>query len=223
MPLVLGVTGSIASGKSSLVQYLVKRHGAVAADIDRVVHRLYEPGMPAYGRVVEAFGSGVVGPDNFIDRKVLGAIIFAEPHRAPILREAIGDLGGEVKRIIDRWRVDLPQDQVAVFEAFNLVEGGYAAWCDATWLVAIEDHTALSRLMARNSLSEADARQRLASAWSWERRAPACDLTFHNDGAQKAFEAAIEVAIVELLRQHREGSLPTAKYHGWASARRRIP
>ena len=74
MPLVIGVTGSIATGKSSLCTYLVERYGAIHADGDRVVHRMYDPGRPGFDRVVAAFGEGVIGADGMIDRRVLGSL-----------------------------------------------------------------------------------------------------------------------------------------------------
>src|SRR4051812_37698842 len=114
MPLVLGVTGSIASGKSHLCRYLVERHGAVHADADAVVHAMYAPGKPAFARIVEEFGAGVVGADGTIDRAALGAMVFGRPERMQALTTAIGDMTAELARLVEGWRAELPHEQIAV-------------------------------------------------------------------------------------------------------------
>src|SRR5438552_1692628 len=143
MPLVLGVTGSIASGKSHLCRYVVERYGAIHADADTVVHGMYAPGKPAFARIVEEFGEGVIGADGTIDRKVLGAMVFGKPDRLKALTTAIGDMTAELRRLVEGWRAELPHDQIAILEAVNLIEAGHPARCDATWLVGVDDEVAL--------------------------------------------------------------------------------
>ena len=77
MPLVIGIAGSIATGKSTACS-LITEMGAVHSDADRLVHRLYDPGKPAYYRIIEIFGDEVVGEDEYIDRKVLGSKVSAQ-------------------------------------------------------------------------------------------------------------------------------------------------
>ena len=199
MPLVIGVTGSIATGKSHLCRYLVERYGAVHVDVDKLVHRMYDPGTLGFERVVEAFGREIVGADGFIDRRVLGGKVFGSLERAIALRDAIGDYAGAVRAVVDRWRAELPPRQIAVLEAFNLVEGGYDAWCDVNWLLRADEAVALRRILARNELDEAEARARLASARPWQVRAHACDRIIDNDGGAREFEAAIAAAVAETL------------------------
>ena len=79
-PLVIGLAGTIAAGKSTVGQILVER-GAHHCDADKLVHKLYDPGTPGFDRVVEAFGPDVVGADGYVDRKVLGARVFGKPAR----------------------------------------------------------------------------------------------------------------------------------------------
>ena len=78
MPLVIGVTGSIATGKGLVCQALVEM-GAVHSDADRVAHRLYDPGTSGFESVVAAFGQEVVGEDGYIDRRLLGGMVFGKP------------------------------------------------------------------------------------------------------------------------------------------------
>ena len=78
MPLIIGVTGSIATGKSSACA-LMASGGAEHLDADRLVHRLYDPGKPAFDRIVGIFGEEIVGADGYIDRKILGSKVFGKP------------------------------------------------------------------------------------------------------------------------------------------------
>lgn len=218
MPLVLGVTGSIATGKSSLCRYLVERHGAIHADADRVVHRMYDPGRPGFDRVVAEFGHEIVGTDGFIDRRILGGLVFGNRERMRALTKAIGDIKGEMRGIIDGWRATLPRDALAVIEVVHLIEDRYAGWCDQTWLVAVDDATALSRLMARNGLTADEAQQRLASAVPWETRAPAADHVFMNSGTPEELEREVDRALEETMAAHRAGTLGEPQYVRWRRA-----
>ena len=215
MPIVLGVSGSIATGKSYLCQYMVEKYNAVHGDADKLVHRMYDPGKPGFDRIVAEFGDEVVGSDGFIDRKVLGSKVFGDAKRMAALTTAIGDIGGEMKRVIDEWRATLPDDQFAILEAVNLIEAGYSAWCDATWLVAADYDVALPRLMARNNFSEDEARQRLDAARKWQDREPASDRLFMNNTTIEALQQAIDRAVEEALEQHRAGTMPKPRWHEW--------
>jgi len=215
MPLVLGVTGSIATGKSYLCQYMVERYNVVHADADKVVHRMYDPGKPAFDRIVSEFGEDIIGDDGYIDRKVLGSKVFGSAERMGNLTRAIGDIGGEMKRVIDEWRATLPDDQIAILEAVNLIEAGYSGWCDATWLVAADDEIALPRLMSRNNFTEEEAKQRLASARKWQDREPASDRVFMNNTSLEDLQQSIDRATEETLEQFKAGTLPKARWHQW--------
>ncbi|MEX1022645.1 MAG: dephospho-CoA kinase [Dehalococcoidia bacterium] len=215
MPLVLGISGSIATGKSHLCQYIVEKYDAVHADADKVVHRMYDPGKPGFDRIVAEFGDEVVGADGYIDRKVLGSKVFGNQERMGALTTAIGDIGGEMKRVIDEWRATLPEDRIAILEAVNLIEAGYSAWCDATWLVAADDDVARPRLMARNNFTQEEANQRLASARKWQDRAPASDRVFMNNTTIEALERAIDRTVEETLALHAAGTLPKSRWHAW--------
>ena len=85
MALVLGVTGSIATGKSYLCRHLVENYGAIHADADKVVHRMYDPGKPGFDRIVSEFSESVVGEDGYIDRKILGSKVFGDQERMSAL------------------------------------------------------------------------------------------------------------------------------------------
>ena len=200
MAFVLGVTGSIACGKSLLCQHLAQAHGARHIDADRHVHTMYEPGKPAFDRIVARFGDSVVGSDGMIDRKALGNIVFGKPDLLAALRTAIGDIEGEFMRLLRELKDD--PAPIAVFEAVRLFEGPYMEVCDAGWLVASEDEIALTRLMSRNNFSREEAEQRMASAIHWTERAPKADLVLHNDASINEFLASVDDAIASALNDH---------------------
>lgn len=214
MPLVIGVTGSIATGKSSVCAALVEL-GAIHCNADTLVHRLYDPGTPGFDRVLAEFGQDVVGPDGFIDRRVLGAKVFGDREAMGRLTRAMGDISGLIRTTIEEWRATLPADATAVMEAVNLIEPGYSAWCDQTWLVAAEPDSARPRLMARNGFSEEEANQRLASQRDWRLRAPAADFVLHNDGTAEELRAAVEAEFRRIHALYRAGKLPPSVYHAW--------
>lgn len=214
MPLIIGVTGSIATGKSSACTLLADR-GATHLDADRLVHRLYDPGKPAFDRIVAIFGDEIVGADGYIDRKILGSKVFGNPEEMSRLTTAIGNIAEAVKEVVDEWNETLGDDDVAVLEAVNLIEAGYGRWCDAVWLFACEQDTARRRLMERNGFSVEEADQRLASQRDWQEREPASDRVFHNDGEIEAFETDVNTAYEETARLARDGRLPVSRYYEW--------
>ncbi len=216
MPLVIGVTGSIASGKSTVCRTLVEL-GAVHCDADPLVHRMYDPGKPAFDRIVGIFGEEIVGTDGFIDRRILGAKVFGKPDEMSKLTRAIGDIAGEVKRVIDEWRATLPDDAVTIMEAVNLIEARYSGWCDQTWLVATERENAIHRLMERNQFSIEEATQRVDGQRPWTARAPASDHVFHNDGTLEDLIAETKSEYQRVYGLYRRGELPPRKFDAWAA------
>lgn len=214
MPLIIGVTGSIATGKSSACTLMAAR-GATHLDADRLVHRLYDPGKPAFDRIVAIFGDEIVGEDGYIDRKILGSQVFGKPEEMSKLTTAIGNIAEAVKEVVDEWNETLGADDVAVLEAVNLIEAGYGRWCDAVWLFACEEDMARERLMERNGFTVEEANQRLASQRAWQGREPASDRIFHNNGSIAEFEADVDAAYTEAVHLSIDGRLPESKYYGW--------
>ena len=160
-PYLIGVTGNIACGKSTVLARLAE-HGAETIDADRVVHTLMEPGEAVWSAVRETFGPSVIAADGRIDRRELGAIVFAD--RAELARlEALTHPAVRariVAQVADAARRGVA---VVVVDAIKLYEGGLAEQCDETWVVTCDPAQQLARLMARNGFSEAEALQRIAA------------------------------------------------------------
>lgn len=215
--LVIGLTGTIAAGKSTVAQLLEER-GAVHCDADKLVHRLYDPGTPGFDRVVEAFGRDVVGADGYVDRKVLGAKVFGKPAEMAKLTRAMGSITDLIKSEIDRWRAELGPGDVAVMEAVNLMEPGYARWCDQTWLIGVDDEVARERLIETRGMSAEEANQRLASMRPFEQRAPGADWTCKNNSTREELAAAVNAELDRIVALHQAGELPASVFEPWWQA-----
>jgi dephospho-CoA kinase len=212
--LVIGLTGTIAAGKSTVAQILEER-GAVHCDADKLVHRLYDPGTPGFGRVVEAFGEEVVGADGYVDRKILGAKVFGKPAEMAKLTRAMGSITEAIKAEIDRWRAELTPNDIAVMEAVNLMEPGYARWCDQTWLIGVDDAVAKQRLLETRGMSPEEADQRLRSMRPFEERAPGADWSYRNNGSWEELAATVNAELDRVLALHRAGGLQTSAFGQW--------
>ena len=214
MPLVIGLTGTIAAGKSTVAQLLVER-GAVHCDADKLVHRLYDPGTPGFDRVVEAFGADVVGADGFVDRKVLGAKVFGKPEEMNKLTTAMGSISEAIQAEVDRWRAELPNEGVAVMEAVNLMEPGYARWCDQTWLIAVDDDTARRRLIETRGMSDEEVTQRLKSMVPRDVRAPGADWVYDNVHGREVLADAVTAEFERIYAAHMAGEPLTSVFAPW--------
>ncbi|WP_089939451.1 dephospho-CoA kinase [Candidatus Entotheonella palauensis] len=215
MPLIIGVAGAIATGKSSACKVL-ERHGAVHCDADKLVHTLYEPGKPAFDRIVTAFGEDVVGADGFIDRRLLGAKVFGKPEEMKRLGKAIGNIREAVDVVVDEWNATMSKADVAIMEAVSLIEAGYGEFCHQVWLFATRDQDlARQRLMVRNNFTEAEADQRLASQRPWEERESASDVVLFNDSDLETLERQTLEAFHKTHRAWMADTLPRSKYYDW--------
>ena len=214
MALVIGETGAIACGKSTACKIL-ENIGAIHCDADKLVHRMYDPGKPAFDRIVASFGKEVVGSDGYVDRKILGSKVFGNPEEMSKLTTAIGDIKGEVRGVMDDWRNSLEPMQVGLMEAVNFIEAGYGIYSDLTWLFAVDDEVAIERLKSRNNFSHEEAVQRLSSQKRWQDRADASDIVTMNNGSLEDLEKSIKEQYKALNEKHAKGLLMPSKYLEW--------
>lgn len=162
--IVLGITGNIASGKSTVVDML-KDFGAIHFDADLVYRELVGPGQPLLCSLADHFGAGIVAADGSLDRKALGAIVFSDPAK---LAELDALTHPAVIAEIDR-RVEAVERGVVVIDAVKLIESGHADRCDVVWLVVANPDVQMTRLMRRNRLDALEARRRIDAQPQWRR------------------------------------------------------
>jgi dephospho-CoA kinase len=177
---IIGLTGGIASGKSTVAGMLAE-HGAVVVDADVLGHEVYEPGTDTWQAVRAAFGDEIVQPDGRIDRRKLGALVFADSEAMKRLTGIVWPaMKAELRRRLSEYReagVDL-----VVVEAAILLEAGWDDQVDEVWAVTVEPAAALQRLTARNGMTDEDARRRLAAQLSNAERAARAAHLIENNG-----------------------------------------
>jgi phosphopantetheine adenylyltransferase/dephospho-CoA kinase len=188
--MIIGLTGGIASGKSTAAQYL-KTKGATVIDCDLLGHRAYEPHTQAFGEVVESFGRDVVGADGQIDRKALGGKVFGNSEALDRLTAIIWP---EIRRMAEAEiasnQAERPEIHVVV-EAAVLLEAGWQDAVDEVWVVVADPDTVVARAMARDGADEAAIRKRIGAQLSNEERRRQADVVIEN--------AADEADLHELL------------------------
>ncbi|MDB4965737.1 MAG: dephospho-CoA kinase [Myxococcales bacterium] len=158
---VIGLTGGIASGKSTAARTLAEL-GARIVDADQVARDVVAPGQPALGEIVRSFGREMLQPDGTLDRKKLGAVIFADPEKRRTLN-AITHPRIALETQVRLGKLREEGVPVAVYEAALLVENGAHKALDGLIVVACDEATQLRRLVGRDGYTEAEARSRIAA------------------------------------------------------------
>ncbi len=157
-----GLTGGIATGKSTVARIFTSL-GAVVLDADEIAHLLVQQGAPAYGRVVEEFGRSILRPDGSIDRSALGRIIFADPALRTRLEAILHPLIREEEAARITRLIESGQGRIIVSNAALLIETGFYRDYHRVVVVHCEPETQVARILARDGLSEPEARARLAA------------------------------------------------------------
>ena len=198
MARIIGITGGIASGKSTVTEFL-RQQGYQVIDADQVVHELQEPGGSLYQALLSAFGSTILQEDGRLDRPKLGAMIFGNPEllaqssqiQNQIIREELADRRDLLAETEDIFFMDLPL----------LFELQYEDWFDQIWLVDVTKETQLSRLMTRNGLSQEEAEKRIAAQLSLQEKRKRSDLLIDNNGSLEETRQQIRDALQKLERR----------------------
>lgn len=189
---LIGLTGNIACGKSTVLAMLRER-GAAVIDADQVTRQVQLPGEPVYQQIVETFGEAIlVEPGGPIDRQRLGAIVFSDPQALQRLEQIVHPA---VHARILAWLDDVATyARVAVIDAVKLLEAGWKPVCDAVWVVTCTPDQQLRRLMETRGMSEAEARMRIAAQPPQESRVAQADVVIDNSGSLDATRAQVDVA-----------------------------
>lgn len=189
---VIGLTGGIASGKST-VSMLFRGKGAVIIDADQVARELLCPGTKTCSEVVKYFGEDILEDDKSIDRKKLGKIVFADGRKLEALnRITHPEIIGEIICRLERYRKEGRYD-VAVIDAALLLEAGLDSVADEVWLVAIDEKTQIQRLLEREKgLTIEGAMERIGAQSTQEEKAMRADRIIDNSGTLKQTEERFE-------------------------------
>lgn len=179
--MIIGLTGGIATGKST-VTAILRELGAYVVDADVWARRVVEPGQPALREIAEAFGDGVLLPDGTLNRKALAAIVFQDERARQTLNQITHPRVREgMREETKRYQAVHPGEPV-VWDVPLLFEGDTSRLVDRTVVVYADEGTQLVRLMARDGLSEAEARARIAAQMPIEEKRRLADYVIDNTG-----------------------------------------
>ena len=191
---IIGITGGIASGKSTVTEFL-RQKGFQVVDADVVVHQLQKPDGRLYQVLVEHFGEKILIENGELNRPLLASLIFSNPEeqewskrtQGEIIREELAALRNQFAQTGTLFFMDIPL----------LFEQNYASWFDETWLVYVNRDVQLERLMKRDQISKEAAESRLNSQWPLERKISLASHSLDNNGNQEQLIAQV----VQLLEE----------------------
>lgn len=187
--LLVGLTGGIGSGKSTVAR-LLERRGAAVIDADQLAREAIAKGTPGFDLVVEAFGPDVVTPDGDLDRAALAARIFSDPaHKAALEAIVHPEVARRFGEQLDAFR---GTDRVVVYVTPLLVELGLAPAFDVVVVVTASPHLRVSRVASGRGLSPDDVRDRMAAQATDEQRMEVADVLVDNDGSLAELEPQVD-------------------------------
>ena len=176
---VIGLTGGIGSGKSTVSQFLAEL-GAVILDADKVGHEAFKPNTELWRQVVAAFGRRILTPDGDIDREKLGEIVFGNPESLARLNQIMHPgMYDIVKAQLGEYRQQ--GMEVVVLEAPLLIEAGWTSLVDEVWVTVASEATVLSRLQEQKGLSRQESLARIHSQLLSEERVRRADVVIDTD------------------------------------------
>lgn len=180
MTYILGLTGGIATGKSTVSRYFSDK-GYAVVDADVVARRVVEPGTEGLANIVAHFGTEIIQKDGTLNREKLGAMIFSDAEK----RETLNNLlSAQIRRTImaDTETLVNANQPLIVLDIPLLYEAGYETHCDAVMVVYTTEAVQLERLMVRNNLTEEEALNRIASQEPIETKKDRADIVIDNNG-----------------------------------------
>jgi len=189
----IGLTGGIGSGKSTVSQ-LLGELGAFVIDADKVGHEIYQPGKEAWKQVTAAFGQDILAPDQTIDRKKLGAIIFGSDDARKKLNSIVHPLMfKDIDYRIKEKRADGFTKPIVV-EAAILIEANWLPLADEVWLIVTNKNAVIERVASQRGLSARDTEARIASQLSDAERRKYATLVIENDGSLEDLKIKVQQA-----------------------------
>ena len=204
-PLLIGITGNIGTGKST-VAHMLAELGADVIDADEVAHQVIRPGTPAYEQIVEKFGPEILaaGEENGerrmenggveIDRRRLGVIVFDDPEALAQLEAIVHPATLEEVEC----RIGASAADAVAVEAIKLIEASMADDCDSVWVATCRPEQQLRRIMAARDLGRAEAEQRIRAQAPPEEKIARADVVIDNSGSLAQTRAQVEAAWEQL-------------------------
>lgn len=185
---IIGITGGIASGKSTVTNFL-RQKGFQVVDADAVVHQLQKPGGRLYQLLVHHFGQEIILENGELNRPLLASLIFSNPEEQEWSKQTQGEI---IREELAALRDQLAQTEAIFFMDIPLLfEQDYSAWFDETWLVYVDRDVQVERFMKRDQLSKEVAESRLAAQWSLEKKKDLASHVLDNNGSRDQLVAQV--------------------------------
>jgi dephospho-CoA kinase len=200
---IIGLTGNIATGKSTVLHYLQQK-GAHVFDADKLAHASMQQGTHAYEAIIDAFGAEITLPDGAIDRPKLGTIVFTDPAKLAqleaIVHPAVFDLA---RRELAGLAVN-----VVILEAIKLLEAGQlVTMCDEVWVVTATPEAQLRRLRETRNMDEAEAERRMAAQSPQDEKVKRADRVIENNGTPAELYQQLDQLWADVLQKARAARL----------------
>ena len=185
---IIGITGGIASGKSTVTNFL-RQQGFQVVDADAVVHQLQKPGGRLFQALVQHFGQEIILENGELNRPLLASLIFSNPEEREWSKQTQGEI---IREELAALRDQLAQTETVFFMDIPLLfEQDYSAWFDETWLVYVDRDVQVERFMKRDHLSKEVAEPRLAAQWSLEEKKKLASHILDNNGSRDQLVAQV--------------------------------
>ena len=200
---IIGLTGGIGTGKSTVSAYLAQK-GCKIIDADLISHQMTEAGSPCLAEIRDAFGEDVFLRDGNLDRKKVGRLVFADATKKKTLEQII------TRRVIEKTLRILQdcraqQEDLVVLDAPLLFECGMQRYTDETWLVVCRTETRLRRIAARDGLAEEDIQKRIANQMSTEQKEKLADYIINNSRDLAWLYAQIDTLLAKSEQREKNG------------------
>ena len=178
---IIGITGGIASGKSTVTNFL-RQKGFQVVDADALVHQLQKPGGRLFKALVQHFGQEIILENGELNRPLLASLIFSNTEEQEWSKQIQGEI---IREELASLRDKLAQTESIFFMDIPLLfEQDYSSWFNETWLVYVEPDVQMDRLMKRDQLSKDLAISRLSAQWSLEEKKGLASQVIDNNGSQ---------------------------------------
>ena len=185
---IIGITGGIASGKSTVTNFL-RQKGFQVVDADAVVHQLQKPGGRLFKALVQHFGQEIILENGELNRPLLASLIFSNTEEREWSKRTQGEI---IREELASLRDNLAQQESIFFMDIPLLfEQDYSSWFDETWLVYVDRDVQLKRLMKRDQLSKELAEARLSAQWPLEEKKGLASQVIDNNGSQDQLLAQV--------------------------------
>ncbi len=190
----IGLTGGIGTGKSEVLSIL-RDLGASTVEADLLAHEIYSPGKPAWQDIIDTFGSGILTPEQQINRKKLGEIVFADRNKLSKLNQIVHPrIFDHLKELIEEQK--MVGTRLLVIEAAVLIEAKWTEMVDSVWVVQASKGIIINRLKEKTTLTEEQITQRINAQISDAQRQEKANEILTNNGDKSDLRDQVRKLII---------------------------